>query len=79
MNIGSATHAPAVAAPASAAQGAGATKAPAPPRQLTAADVPASLVRAANADGDGRFGTAALNDGDAAAQAARRAATDVKA
>lgn len=36
--------------------------------------VSASVVKAADGDGDGRSGTAALNDGDAAAQAAARQA-----
>jgi hypothetical protein len=50
----------------------------APPR-LTAANVSAAALKAANGDGDGRTGTAALNDGDAAAHSARRGAVDVKA
>jgi hypothetical protein len=37
--------------------------------------VPAAARKAADNDGDGKTGAAALNDGDAAAQAARRAAT----
>ena len=49
------------------------------PPQLTPADVPASALKAAASDGDGRTGTAALNDGDAAARTARQQAFDVKA
>ena len=63
MQITSATHNPVAAAP---------------PR-LTSANVSAAALKAANGDGDGRTGTAALNDGDAAAQSARRGAFDVKA
>jgi hypothetical protein len=48
-----------------------------PPR-LTPANVSAAILKAAAGDGDGRTGAAALNDGDAAAQAARRGAIDVK-
>ena len=55
------------------------TPAAAAPRRLTPADVPASALKAAANDGDGLTGTAALNDGDPAAQAARREAIDVKA
>ncbi len=47
--------------------------------QLTTAQVSGAALKAAAGDGDGRTGTAALNDGDAAAQAARRGAVDVKA
>jgi hypothetical protein len=47
--------------------------------QLTAAQVSGALLKAAAGDGDGRTGTAALNDGDAAAQAARRGAVNIKA
>jgi hypothetical protein len=36
-------------------------------------------LKAAAGDGDGRTGAAALNDGDAAAQNARRGAIDIKA
>lgn len=49
------------------------------PPKLTPANVPAAALKAAAGDGDGRTGTAALNDGDAAAHAARRQAVDVKA
>lgn len=47
--------------------------------QLTPANVSGAALKAAAGDGDGRTGTAALNDGDAAAQAARRGAVNVKA
>ncbi len=47
--------------------------------QLSSANVSASSLKAADGDGDGRRGTAALNDGDAAAQAARRGAVNIKA
>jgi hypothetical protein len=50
----------------------------APPR-LTAANVSAAALKLAVGDGDGLTGSAALNDGDSAAQAARRGAVDVKA
>ena len=50
----------------------------APPR-LTPVNVSGSALKAAAGDGDGRTGTAALNDGDAAAKAARRGAIDIKA
>jgi hypothetical protein len=53
--------------------------APAKPVQITPTNVSGAALKAANGDGDGRTGTAALNDGDAAAQAARRGAVDVKA
>lgn len=49
------------------------------PSRLTTANVTPGALKAAVGDGDGRSGTAALNDGDAAAQAARRGAIDVKA
>lgn len=48
-------------------------------RQLSPVNVSGSALKAAAGDGDGRTGTAALNDGDAAAQAARRGAIDIKA
>lgn len=41
--------------------------------------VSAAALKAATGDGDGRTGAAALNDGDAAAQSARRGAIDIKA
>lgn len=47
--------------------------------QLTPANVSGAALKAATGDGDGRTGSAALNDGDAAAQAARRGAVNVKA
>ena len=52
---------------------------PAAPPALTPANVSAAALKVAAGDGDGRTGTAALNDGDAAAQAARLGAFDVKA
>lgn len=63
MHITSVTHTPVLAAPS----------------QLTPTNVSGAALKAAAGDGDGRTGTAALNDGDAAAQAARRGAIDVKA
>jgi hypothetical protein len=47
--------------------------------QLTPMNVSGAALKAAAGDGDGRTGTAALNDGDAAAQAARRGAVNIKA
>lgn len=47
--------------------------------QLTPAKVSGAALKAATGDGDGRTGSGALNDGDAAAQAARRGAVDIKA
>lgn len=47
--------------------------------QLTTANVSGAALKAATGDGDGRTGTAALNDGDAASQAARRGAINIKA
>ena len=52
---------------------------PAAPPRLTPANVSAAALKAATGDGDGRPGAAALNDGDAAAQAARRGAVNIKA
>lgn len=49
------------------------------PVRLTAANVAPGALKKAAGDGDGLTGTAALNDGDAAAQAARHNAIDVKA
>ncbi len=68
-------------APAAAAPKRTAANVPvaAAPRKLTPANVPAAALKAANGDGDGRTGTAALNDGDAAARAASRQAVNVKA
>ncbi len=63
MNISSVSHIQAVTTPA----------------RLTTANVSAAALKAATGDGDGRTGGAALNDGDAAAQSARRGAIDVKA
>jgi len=63
MNIGSVSH---VAAAATQAR-------------LTTSNVSAAALKAATGDGDGRTGAAALNDGDAAAQSARRGAVDIKA
>ena len=71
MQIQAATHvanqASALAAPAAAA------------RRLTVADVSATALQRATGDGDGRTGAAALNDGDSAAQAARRGAVSLYA
>jgi hypothetical protein len=47
--------------------------------QLNPANVSGAALKAAAGDGDGRTGTAALNDGDAAAQAARRGAVNIRA
>jgi hypothetical protein len=63
MNIGSVSHTPVVAGSA----------------RLTTSNVSAAALKTATGDGDGRTGAAALNDGDAAAQSARRGAIDVKA
>ena len=63
MNIGSVSHTPVVAGSA----------------RLTPSNVSAAALKTATGDGDGRTGAAALNDGDAAAQSARRGAIDVKA
>jgi hypothetical protein len=49
------------------------------PVRLTAANVSAAALKAANGDGDGKTGTAALNDGDTAAQSARRGAVNITA
>jgi hypothetical protein len=47
---------------------------------VNASEVSAALVQRAGGDGDGRTGTAALNDGDAAARAAAASRTvDVRA
>jgi hypothetical protein len=46
---------------------------------LTPQNVSAAALKAANGDGDGRTGAAALNDGDAASQAARRGAVNIRA
>jgi hypothetical protein len=46
---------------------------------LTTSNVSAAALNAATGDGDGRTGSAALNDGDAAAQSARRGAINIKA
>ena len=63
MNITSVSHTPAVTMPA----------------RLTTSEVSAAALKAATGDGDGRTGAAALNDGDAAAQTARRGAINIKA
>ena len=47
--------------------------------RLTTSQVSAAALKTATGDGDGRTGAAALNDGDAAAQSARRGAVDIKA
>lgn len=49
------------------------------PSRLTASQVSAVALKAATNDGDGRTGAAAVNDGDAAAESARRGAIDIKA
>lgn len=49
------------------------------PAALTPQKVSAAALKAAIGDGDGRTGSAALNDGDAAAQAARRGAINIRA
>jgi hypothetical protein len=48
-----------------------------PPVQVTPANVSAAILQRAVGDGDGRTGAAALNDGDAAAQAAAQEAKAV--
>jgi hypothetical protein len=63
MNISTVSHTPAVTTP---------------PR-LTTSNVSGAALKAATRDGDGRTGAAALNDGDAAAQTARRGAINIKA
>jgi hypothetical protein len=63
MNISSVSHVAPVTSPA----------------RLTTSNVSAAALKAATGDGDGRTGAAALNDGDAAAQSARRGAVDIKA
>jgi hypothetical protein len=63
MNISSVSHTPPATTPA----------------RLSPSNVSAAALKAAAGDGDGRTGAAALNDGDAAAQKARRGAIDVKA
>lgn len=55
------------------------TPAAATPTRLTSSSVTAAALKKAAGDGDGLTGTAALNDGDTAARAARRTAIDVKA
>jgi hypothetical protein len=47
--------------------------------QLSPMNVSGAVLKAAQNDGDGRTGAAALNDGDAAAKNARQSAIDVKA
>lgn len=63
MHITAVTHTPLVGASA----------------QLNPANVSGAVLKAAAGDGDGRTGTPALNDGDAAAQAARRGAVNIRA
>jgi hypothetical protein len=55
------------------------TAALAPQARLTTSQVSAAALKAATSDGDGKTGAAALNDGDAAAQSARRGAVNIKA
>jgi hypothetical protein len=52
-----------------------------PPVPVTPANVSAAILQRAVGDGDGRTGAAALNDGDAAAQAAAQQAkvVDIRA
>ncbi len=63
MNISPVSHVPAVATPA----------------RLDHQQRVRGGSEGGHGDGDGRTGAAALNDGDAAAQSARRGAIDVKA
>ena len=58
-----------------------ATATTAPPAQIKPQQVTAAVLNKAQGDGDGRKGAAALNDGDAAAQAAQKSVhkVDVKA
>lgn len=58
-----------------------ATAAATPPTQVQPQQVTAAVLNKAQGDGDGRKGTAALNDGDAAAQAAQKSVhkVDIKA
>ena len=55
------------------------TQAMTPQARLTTSNVSAAALKAATSDGDGRTGAAALNDGDSAAQSARRGAINIKA
>jgi hypothetical protein len=79
MNVTSVTpsHA-AMTAAASAAPAAKAQPAAQAPVRLSVSKVSAAVLQAAVGDGDGLTGAAALNDGDAASQAARRS-VNVKA
>jgi hypothetical protein len=88
MHIPSVSQSPPVTpvTPRQATSSAPKTSAPAPQTsaasattRITAANVPPAALKRADGDGDGRTGTAALNDGDAASQAARRQAVDIKA
>lgn len=63
MNITSVSHLPVAATPA----------------RLTPGQVSTAALNAATNDGDGRTGAAALNDGDAASQSARRGAVNITA
>lgn len=58
-----------------------ATATTAPPAQIQPQQVTAAVLNKARGDGDGRKGAAALNDGDAAAQAAQKSVNkvDIKA
>jgi hypothetical protein len=70
MQINPVTHAVPTAPPEKqAAPASAAAKASTSP-VITPSQVSAAVVQRANGDGDGRTGTAALNDGDAAARAA---------
>lgn len=69
MQISPVTHAdPTPAADKTAPRSSGAQAATS--RVVTASEVSTAIVQRANGDGDGKTGTAALNDGDAAAHAA---------
>ncbi len=70
MHITPVTQTPAAAVAAAAPPKAAETQAAVLAARVTASTVSASILQRANGDGDGRTGTAALNDGDAAAQAA---------
>jgi hypothetical protein len=71
MNIDPVTQPPAAALAARASKEAASAIA----ARVSPSEVSASVLQRANGDGDGRTGTAALNDGD---QAARAAAQQVK-
>ncbi len=70
MQISPATHAVPTTPPVDKAGSASAGSKAGAGSVLTSAQVSAAVVQRANGDGDGRTGTAALNDGDAASRAA---------